>query len=185
MQNIFNINRTKLKAMILKTTNLKLRPWNESDAECLYHFAKNPNVGPIAGWPPHESIQDSLNIIKTIFSKKETYAIVKDNIPIGCAGLLFHPDTNHWWGENSAELGYWIAEEYWGRGYAAEASQKLIEHGFNNYDIKTIYATYRIENKQSKRVLEKLGFKYYTEMQNENYLGKIFKEIAVKLERKP
>lgn len=168
--------------MILKTNNLILRPWMESDAKCLFHFAKNPNVGPIAGWPPHESIDDSLNIIKTVFSKRETYAIIKNDIPIGCVGLLFHPDTNHWWGEGSAELGYWIAEEYWGNGYATESSKALIEHAFNDLDVKKIYATYRTENIRSKRVLEKLGFRYYTEMQNENYLGEIFNEIAMKLE---
>ena len=99
--------------------------WGFEDQK-LYEYAKDPDVGPIAGWPPHESIEDSLHIIKTVFSKKETYAIVKDDIPIGCAGLLFHPDTNHWWGEGAVELGYWIAEEYWGNGYASESSEKLI-----------------------------------------------------------
>ena len=169
--------------MIFKTQNLTLRPWQETDAECLYHFAKNPNVGPIAGWPPHANVEDSLNIIKTVFSKKETYAIVKDDVPIGCVGLLFHPDTNHWWGDGACELGYWIAEEYWGKGYTAEASKVLIDHAVNDLDVNVIYATYRIENTQSKRVLEKLGFKYYTDMTNENYLHEFFKEVAMKLEK--
>lgn len=169
--------------MILKTTNLTLRPWMESDAKCLYHFAKNPKIGPIAGWPPHNNIEDSLNIIKTVFSKKETYAIVKDDIPIGCVGLLFHPDTNHWWDEGAVELGYWIAEEHWGNGYAVEASKILIEHAFNDLNVKEIYASYRLENNQSKRVLEKLGFKYYFELENENYLHEIFKEMVMKLEK--
>ena len=169
--------------MILKTDNLLLRPWREEDAKCLYHFAKNPNIGPIAGWPPHKSVEESLNIIKTVFAKKETYAIVKNDVPIGCVGLLFHPDTNHWWGEGAVELGYWVAEEYWGNGYAVEASKKLIEHAFDDLDIQEIYASYRIENNQSKRVLEKLGFKYYAEMTNENYLDELFKEIAMKLEK--
>lgn len=169
--------------MILKTTNLILRPWMEEDAEWLYNFAKNPNIGPIAGWPPHKSVDESLNIIKTVFSKKETYAIVKDDIPIGCVALLFHPDTNHWWGEGAVELGYWIAEEYWGRGYATEASKALIDHTFDDLDIQEIYASYRIENDQSKRVLEKLGFKYYAEMTNENYLNEFFTEIAMRLEK--
>ena len=60
--------------MIFKTQHLILRPWEEGDAECLYHFAKNPKIGPIAGWPPHKSVEDSLYIIKTVFSKKEKYA---------------------------------------------------------------------------------------------------------------
>lgn len=169
--------------MIIKTSNLTLRPWKEDDAECLYHFARNPNIGPIAGWPPHTSVEDSLNIIKTVFSKKETYAIVKNNIPIGCVGMLFHPDTNHWWGEGAAELGYWIAEEYWGNGYAKESAEILIKRAFDDLKVKTIYATYRIGNTQSKRVLEKLGFKYYAELVNENYLGEFFQEIAMILEK--
>ncbi|WP_405267599.1 GNAT family N-acetyltransferase [Methanobrevibacter sp.] len=169
--------------MILKTENLTLRPWRDDDAECLYHFAKNPNIGPIAGWPPHESVEDSLNIIKTVFAKRETYAIVKDDIPIGCVGLLFHPDCNHYWGDDSAELGYWIGEEYWNRGYATEASEALIDHAFSDLDIKEIYASYRHENKQSGRVLEKLGFKYFTELNNISYNGEAIFEIAMKLEK--
>lgn len=169
--------------MIFKTTNLTLRPWKESDAKCLYHFAKNPKIGPIAGWPPHQSVQDSLYIIKTVFSKRETYAVVYDGIPIGCVGLLFHPDTNHWWGEGAAELGYWIAEEYWGNNYACEASKVLIDRAFNELDVDKIYASYRCENAQSKRVLEKLGFKFYSKLVNENYLGEFFQEIAMILEK--
>lgn len=169
--------------MILKTENLTLRPWQESDAECLYHFAKNPNIGPIAGWPPHESVEESLHIIKTVFAKRETYAIVKDGIPIGCVGLLFHPDCNHWWGEGAVELGYWVAEEYWSRGYATEASAEVIRHAFSDLDVSEIYASYRCENKQSGRVLEKLGFKFYTELNNINYLGEPIFEIAMKLEK--
>lgn len=169
--------------MILKTKNLTLRPWREDDAECLYNLAKNPKIGPIAGWPPHNSVEDSLNIIKTVFSKKETYAIIKDDVPIGCVGLLFHPDTNHWWGDESAELGYWIGEKYWGHGFAVEASKIVIQRAFDDLDVKQIYASYNCENSQSKRVLEKLGFKYYAQLENENYLGETFSEIAMILEK--
>ena len=169
--------------MIFKTKNLILRPWEEGDAESLYHFAKNPNIGPIAGWPPHESVDDSLNIIRTVFSKKETYAITLNGMAIGCVGLLIHPDGNHYWGEESAELGYWIAEEYWGQGLVVEASKPIIKHAFDDLNILQIFASYRIENNQSKRVLEKLGFKYYAELENINYLGEQFKEIAMILEK--
>ena len=102
---------------------------------------------------------------------------------IGCVGLLIHPDGNHYWGDGSAELGYWIGEKYWGQGLVVEASKPVIMHAFDDLDIKQIYATYRIENSQSKRVLEKLGFKYLTELENTNYLGEQFKEIAMILEK--
>lgn len=168
---------------MIKTKNLLLRPWKEDDAKCLYHFAKNPNIGPIAGWPPHESVEDSLNIIRTVFSKKETYAVIREDIPIGCVGLLFHPDTNHWWGDDSAELGYWIGEEYWGRGFATEAAEPLIKIAFEIYGVKQLYASYRIDNPASGRVLEKLGFKYYTNLTNTNYNNETYEEIAMKLEK--
>ena len=43
------------------TERLILRPWQESDAESLYKYARDPEIGPIAGWPPHTSVEDSLN----------------------------------------------------------------------------------------------------------------------------
>ena len=165
--------------MILKTKRLILRPWKESDAECLYHFAKNPKIGPIAGWPPHKSVEESLEIIKTVFSKKETYAITIDDNAIGCVGLLFYPDTNHYWGDDGVELGYWIGEEYWGQGLVVEACKAVLKHAFEDLNINKIHASFKYENHQSKRVLEKLGFKYYAELENTNYLGEQFREIAM------
>lgn len=169
--------------MIIETGNLLLRSWKKEDAECLYHFARNPKIGPIAGWPPHKSVDDSLNVINTVFSKDETYAIVKDNIPIGSIAILMGHDANHDWGDNSGELGYWIAEEYWGNGFAVEASRELLNHAFDDLNLDVIYASYRIENNQSKRVLEKLGFKYYDLMENTNYADERFLEVAMFLKR--
>lgn len=57
--------------MILKTDRLILRPWKETDAKSLYEYAKNPNVGPMAGWPPHKSIEESLDIIRNVLNGAE------------------------------------------------------------------------------------------------------------------
>ena len=62
--------------MELQTERLLLRPWHEDNAEALYRYARNPNVGPIAGWPPHTSVENSREIIKTVLSGEETYAVV-------------------------------------------------------------------------------------------------------------
>lgn len=169
--------------MIIETGNLLLRPWKKEDAECLYHFARNPKIGPIAGWPPHKSADDSLDVINTVLSKDETYAIVKDDIPIGSIAILMGLDANHDWGDNSGELGYWIAEEYWGNGYAVEASRELLNHAFDDLNLDVVYASYRIENNQSRRVLEKLGFKYHDLMENTNYDDERFLEVAMILKR--
>lgn len=58
------------------TDRLILRPWQESDAKSLYRYARDPAIGPVAGWPPHVSVEDSLNIIRTVFAAPETYAVV-------------------------------------------------------------------------------------------------------------
>lgn len=59
----------------METERLILRPWEDSDADNLYEYAKDPEVGPIAGWPPHKSVDESRNIIKTVFSAAEAYAV--------------------------------------------------------------------------------------------------------------
>ena len=70
--------------MIIETERLILRPWQESDAEDLYTYAKDPEVGPPAGWPPHTSVENSRDIIKTALSRPETYAVcLKNGKPIG------------------------------------------------------------------------------------------------------
>ena len=52
--------------MILNFEDITLRSWEEKDAEDLYNLAKNPNIGPNAGWPPHKTVEESLNVIKNI-----------------------------------------------------------------------------------------------------------------------
>ena len=62
--------------MTLETERLVLRPWKEDDAESLYKYAKNPEVGPIAGWPVHTSVENSREIIKSVLAADETYAVL-------------------------------------------------------------------------------------------------------------
>lgn len=75
----------------MDTDRLILRPWLESDAESLYRYASDPDIGPIAGWSPHANISDSLGIIRTVFAAPEVYAVVlKDtNEPVGSCGIMF------------------------------------------------------------------------------------------------
>ena len=66
--------------MEFRTERLILRPWKETDAESLYEYAKDPAVGPIAGWPVHSNVENSLYIIKNVLSANETYAVcLKEN----------------------------------------------------------------------------------------------------------
>ena len=98
--------------MILETKRLILRPFEESDAESIYEYAKNPNVGPIAGWPVHTSVENSLEIIKTVLAVPETYAVClkEDNKAIGSIGLMIGSASNLDLPDDEAEIGYWIGE---------------------------------------------------------------------------
>lgn len=60
----------------METERILLRPWRDSDAESLFKWASDPDVGPRAGWPPHKSVQESLEIIRTVFKDEtNTWAI--------------------------------------------------------------------------------------------------------------
>lgn len=104
--------------MILETKRLILRPWEESDAEECYKYAKDPLVGPICGWTPHTNIAESKRIIKNVLSAPETYAVVwkETKLPIGNIVLKMGTDTDLTEKEDECELGYWLGVPYWGKG---------------------------------------------------------------------
>ena len=60
----------------METERFLLRHWQESDAEALYKYASDPDVGPRAGWPAHKSVEESREVIRTFFQNDTTWAIV-------------------------------------------------------------------------------------------------------------
>ena len=149
--------------MILKTDRLILRPWKEEDAPQLYKYAKDPNVGPVAGWPVHTDVENSRQIIKDVLSDDETYAIVLkgEDFPIGSVGLMLGEKSNITCGNDEGEIGYWIGVPYWGQGLIPEAVNELMRHGFEELGLKIIWCGYFDGNKKSWRVQEKCGFQYH------------------------
>lgn len=149
--------------MELTTKRLILRPWHESDAQSLYEYAKDPQVGPIAGWPPHTSVENSRQIIKDVLSAKETYAVClkEDNKAIGCIGLTIGKDSNLDLPDNEGEIGYWLGVPFWGRGLITEATKEMICYGFEDLNLDKIWCAYFDGNIKSKRVQEKCGFIYH------------------------
>ena len=149
--------------MILRTERLVLRPWNEADAESVYEYAKDPDIGPIAGWPTHKSVEESLEFIKTVLMREESYAICeKENgKEIGAIVLKLNGDTDMTERDDECELGYWLGKPFWGRGYMPEAARELIRHGFEDLSMTTIWCGYYDGNEKSKRVQEKVGFIYH------------------------
>ena len=170
-----------------ETPRLLLRPWREEDAEALYKYAKDPAVGPIAGWPPHTSVDNSREVIRTILSQPETYAVVlkETGEPVGSIGLIFS-DAAHTAdiADNEAEIGYWIGVPYWGQGLIPEAVRRLLQHCFEDLDLQAVWCGYYDGNVRSKRVQEKCGFRFdHTEVGKRSPLGDIRTEHFAKLLR--
>ena len=146
---------------MIETERLILRPWQEQDAEDLYTYASNPEVGPPAGWPPHTSVDNSREIIKNVLSKPETYAVcLKDGTPIGSIGLHLNGSTDMTDRDDECELGYWIGKPYWGQGLIPEASRALMRYAFEELGMRAVWCGYYDGNEKSRKVQTKLGFVY-------------------------
>ena len=118
---------------MLETKRLILRPWRETDAQSLYEYAKDPQVGPPAGWPPHTSVENSRQLICSVLSTPQTYAVcLKDGTAIGSVGLKLKGYTDMTDREDECELGYWIGKPFWGQGLIPEAARELLRYAFED-----------------------------------------------------
>lgn len=137
-----------------------LRSWRSGDEVSLEKHANNRKVwinvrdhfphpytrGDALRWVQHAS----MNLTDTVF------AIVVDGQAVGSIGLVAKDDVYR----KSMEIGYWIGEEFWGRGIVSEAVGAVTEYAFNNFDIVRIYADVFDWNAASARVLIKNGYKF-------------------------
>ncbi len=147
--------------MNLQTERLILRPWVEADAPELFRYASDPRVGPAAGWPPHTSVENSREIIRSVLSGPETYAVVlrETGLPVGSAGIMRAGEGSHvGMGATEAELGYWIGAPYWGRGLIPEAVRELQRRCFEDLGCTALWCGYYDGNEKSHRVQQKCGF---------------------------
>ena len=149
--------------MILETERLILRPWEETDAADLYAYAKDNRVGPAAGWLPHTSVENSREIIRTVLSAPETYAVCRkeDNKAIGSVGLMIGGQSNACLPETEGEISYWIGVPFWGQGLIPEAVRELIRRAFADLRLEALWCGYFDGNEKSKRAQEKCGFTYH------------------------
>ena len=146
---------------MMQTKRLILRPWQEADAESLYAYAKDPDIGLPAGWPPHKSVEDSRGVIRYVLSAPHTYAVcLEDGSPIGSIGLKLKGSTDMTDREDECELGYWIGKPFWGQGLIPEAAEELLRHAFEELGMRAVWCGYYEGNVKSRRVQEKLGFVY-------------------------
>lgn len=144
----------------METERILLRLWRDDDAEALFRYASDPEVGSRAGWPPHESVEESLEIIHTVFHNDTNWAIVLKDTgeAIGAIGYVPTPESNLPARESEPLIGYWVGRPYWNQGICTEALELMLDHIRKTTDIKSLISSHYYDNPASGRVMEKCGF---------------------------
>jgi ribosomal-protein-alanine N-acetyltransferase len=139
-------------------TDFILRPWSMNDLESLVLYANNFNIAKnmMDRFPHPYTKEDGKIFIAGTQNDYPTkiFAIVVHGEAAG--GIGIHPQQDiH---RKNAELGYWLAEKYWGQGIITRAIVQMTDYGFKNWDFNRIFARPFGTNHASQRVLEKTGF---------------------------
>ena len=158
----------------IETERLILRSWRETDVEDFYAYASVDGVGQMAGWLPHKDIEESRTILDFFIRDKKTFAIeLKENGKvIGSLGLEERegePPVPE--GSMGREIGYAISKDHWGRGLTPEAVKAVIAYCFQELDFDWLTCGHFIRNDQSRRVVEKCGFRYIKDIVHHTRFG--------------
>jgi ribosomal-protein-alanine N-acetyltransferase len=139
---------------------ITLRPWRTEDAERIWLLANNPKIAQNLrnAFPHPYSLADAQQYIERSMGRDGDRCIIRtieiDGAPAGSIGVFLGSDVY----EKTAEIGYWLAEPYWGRDIMPRAVREICDLAFDTYDIECIYAEVFGGNPASCRVLEKAGF---------------------------
>jgi RimJ/RimL family protein N-acetyltransferase len=152
--------------MQLKLKRSTIRPWRLNDAESLTKHANNCRVWlALRDAFPHPYTDDDGNkFLQNATTAQPTtdFCIEVDGAAVGGIGIHLGRDVHR----RTAELGYWIAEELWGRGIVTEAVGAFSNFCFENFRLRRIYAEPFSNNPASARVLEKAGFFFEGRLKN-------------------
>ena len=164
-----------ISKVVIMTERLTLRPWRLTDVEDLYEYASVDGVGQMAGWLPHQSMGESLEILKRFIEGKKTFALEYKGKVIGSLGIEEYNEQElpepEYKGKRGREIGYVLSKDYWGMGLMPEAVQAVIMYLFQNLKLDFIICGHFIDNYQSLRVQEKCGFEHLKLVKYETRYG--------------
>ncbi len=156
----------------------KLRPWSLGDLSSLVRYANNFNVSRfLMNRFPHPYSEENGRAFIELANQNTPPNILA--IEVGgeaAGGIGIHPQADvHC---KTAELGYWLAEPFWGKGIVTEAVKKMLAYGFEHFDVIRIYARPFSNNPASARVLEKAGFQFEARLKNSIFKnGEVLDEL--------
>lgn len=146
--------------MEIRLPTCTLRSWQGRDRDAIVRHANNRNVSINLRdrFPYPYTMKDARIWLDMVVGlKPETsFAIAVGDEAVGGIGFTLQPDVGH----RSAEIGYWLGEEFWGRGIGTDAVKAATEYAFASFDICRIFAHVFEWNGASARVLEKAGYTF-------------------------
>ena len=164
-----------ITGVVLTTDRLTLRPWRESDLNDFYEYASVDGVGQMAGWNPHRNMEESKTILSHFIEGKRVFALEFEGKVIGSLGIEEYREENYpeLYDLQGREIGYVLSKAYWGQGLMPEAVKAVISWLFSCEKLNFILIGHFDHNMQSKRVIEKCGFKYIKSATFETRFGTV------------
>lgn len=159
--------------IVLTTPRLTLRPWQEGDLRDFYEYARVDGVGQMAGWMPHRDMEESRRILSHFIEGRHIFALEHQGKVIGSLGIeayneAHYPELAPFQGK---ELGYVLSKDFWGRGLMPEAVKAVTQWLFRDEMLDFLLVGHFAHNHQSRRVIEKCGFRYSKTLPYETRFG--------------
>jgi RimJ/RimL family protein N-acetyltransferase len=135
-----------------------LRDWQKADAPSIAKYANNRKIWMNLrdAFPHPYHLRDAEAFIARVLDSDPItmFALATPREAIGSIGLMVGKDVHRY----TAEMGYWLAEPFWGRGIMTQAVIRLTAHALNDLKLQRVFALPYTTNPASARVLEKAGF---------------------------
>ena len=156
---LFGRNRAQTPAglPVLRTERLVLRTFDPNDAVDVFAYAQSDKVGPMAGWKPHKTLEESQRMVAGFIAAGDVWAVVEKKTGHVIGTVSLHKDLKRRI-EGCRQIGYALGEKYWGQGFATEACRAALDYAFDELGCPVMSATHFPINHKSRRVIKKLGF---------------------------
>jgi [ribosomal protein S5]-alanine N-acetyltransferase len=158
--------------LVLETERLRLRPFTETDVDDIWPVVSNPDFPKMMSWAAHSDRSETLGFVQAVNKSLEqnvgvVWAIEHEQRVIGSIGLDSMVFALRAWRMDRAELGFWLAPEQWNKGLMTEAADAVVRCAFQTIGLHKVTVGCIAENVASRRVIEKLGFRYVGRLEDD------------------
>jgi RimJ/RimL family protein N-acetyltransferase len=158
--------------LVLETPRLRLRPFTEADVDDIWPVVSNPDFPKMMSWAAHTNRSETVGFVRAVTKGLEqnagvVWAIEHEQRVIGSVGLDAMVFAMRALRIDRAELGFWLAPEHWNKGFMTEAADAVMRYAFHTIGLHKVTVGCISENVASRRVIEKLGFRYVGRLEDD------------------